>query len=216
MVNVDEARHRFAVHRRKVKPADKAERSVSFNTTSASKRVSFVSVERNLTHGPFLKPLHVKDLVWQLIALRRISRSTQSGDDLLAKVEEALAGQDVGFTTQLHLEPEHAFGDYDSALVFFEARAIFPDVIEVGMSFDGVPEGAATKGMPPDAVYTITEVYPDHVVLDGNHPLAGIALRLDLTVRDVREATPLEVEAGSVSQPDVSVLAGLSAGPQIH
>ena len=138
------------------------------------------------------------------------------GDDLLAKVEEALAGQDVGFTTQLHLEPEHAFGDYDSALVFFEERAIFPDVIEVGMSFDGVPEGAATKGMPPDAVYTITEVYPDHVVLDGNHPLAGIALRLDLTVRDVREATPLEVEAGSVSQPDVSVLAGLSAGPQIH
>ena len=138
------------------------------------------------------------------------------GDDLLAKVEEALAGQDVGFTTQLHLEPEHAFGDYDSALVFFEARSIFPEVIEVGMSFDGVPEGAATKGMPPNAAYTITEIYPDHVVLDGNHPLAGIALRLDLTVRDVREATPAEVEAGSVSQLDVSVLASLSPGPQIH
>ena len=138
------------------------------------------------------------------------------GDDLLAKVEEALAGQQVGFTTLLHLEPEHAFGDYDSALVFFEERSIFPDVIEVGMSFDGMPEGAATQGMPLDAVYTITEVYPGHVVLDGNHPLAGIALRLDLTVRDVREATPPEIEAGSVSQPDISVLAGLSPGPQIH
>ena len=138
------------------------------------------------------------------------------GDDLLEKVEEALAGQSVGFAVQLHLEPEHAFGDYDSALVFFEERSVFPDVVEVGMSFDGVPEGAATKGMPPEVVYTITEVYPDHVVLDGNHPLAGIALRLDMTVRSVREATPSEIEAGSVNQPDVSVLASLSPGPQIH
>ena len=48
------------------------------------------------------------------------------GDDLLAKVEEALAGQDAGFETTLHLEPEHAFGDYDPELVFFEDRAIFP------------------------------------------------------------------------------------------
>ena len=138
------------------------------------------------------------------------------GDDLLEKVEEALAGQDVGFAVQLHLEPEHAFGDYDSALVFFEERSVFPDGVEVGMSFDGVPEGAATKGMPPEVVYTITEVYPDHVVLDGNHPLAGIALRLDMTVLNVREATPSEIEAGSVNQLDVSVLASLSPGPQIH
>ncbi len=37
------------------------------------------------------------------------------GDDLLPKVEEALAGQAVGFEAHLHLEPEHAFGEYDSA-----------------------------------------------------------------------------------------------------
>jgi FKBP-type peptidyl-prolyl cis-trans isomerase SlyD len=52
--------------------------------------------------------------------------------------------------------------------------------------------------MPTDAIYTVTEVYPSHVVLDGNHPLAGLALRLHLTVRDVREASNEEVEAGSV------------------
>ena len=38
------------------------------------------------------------------------------GDDLLAKVEEALAGQETGYSTTLHLEPEHAFGDYDPEL----------------------------------------------------------------------------------------------------
>ena len=128
------------------------------------------------------------------------------GDDLLAKVEQALLDQAAGFTTQLHLEPEHAFGDYDSALVCFEDRAIFPDAIEVGMQFDGLPPGARTPDMPPDAVYTVTEVYPGHVVLDGNHPLAGIALRLDLTVRDVRAATEEEIEARSVGQPVFTVM----------
>ena len=139
------------------------------------------------------------------------------GDDLLEKVEEALADQDVGFATKLHLEPEHAFGEYDPDLVFFEERSIFPELVEPGMQFDGLPEGAATRGMPEDAVYTVTEVYPSHVVLDGNHPLAGIALRLDLSVRDVREATDEEIEAGSVGQPVVSVLnGGAPDGSQLH
>jgi FKBP-type peptidyl-prolyl cis-trans isomerase SlyD len=35
-------------------------------------------------------------------------------------------------------------------------------------------------------------------VLDGNHPLAGIALRLSLKVESVREATEAEVGQGSL------------------
>jgi FKBP-type peptidyl-prolyl cis-trans isomerase SlyD len=139
------------------------------------------------------------------------------GDDLLAKVEEALIGQEVGFQTQLHLEPEHAFGEYQPDLVFFEERSLFPEQIEPGMQFDGPPEGAATPDLPADAVYMVTEVYPGHVVLDGNHPLAGIALRLDVQVRDVREATEAEIEAGTVSQSAVSVLGASSpAGGTYH
>ena len=142
------------------------------------------------------------------------------GDDLLAKVEEALEGQETGFETTLHLEPEHAFGDYDSELVFFESRAIFPEgVVEPGMQFEGPPPGAATVGMPEDAIYTVTEVYPDHVVLDGNHPLAGIALRLSIVVRDVREATDEEIEAGSVGPSEFGALSVAPGGPggrQLH
>jgi FKBP-type peptidyl-prolyl cis-trans isomerase SlyD len=137
------------------------------------------------------------------------------GDDLLAKVEEALLGQEAGFETKLHLEPEHAFGEYNPDLVFFEARSLFGEQIEPGMQFDGPPDGATTPGLPAEAIYTVTEVYPEHVVLDGNHPLAGIALRLDLTVRDVREATEEEIEARSVGQPVVSVM-GAPTGSQLH
>jgi FKBP-type peptidyl-prolyl cis-trans isomerase SlyD len=137
------------------------------------------------------------------------------GNDLLAKVEEALDGQENGYETTLHLEPEHAFGEYDSNLVFFEAREIFPEGVDAGMQFEGPPPGAKTE-MPDDVIYTVTEVYPDHVVLDGNHPLAGIALRLDLAVRDVREASEEEIEAGSVGSPGISVLGAAQPGPHLH
>jgi len=138
------------------------------------------------------------------------------GNDLLAKVEEALEGQDIGFEADLHLEPEHAFGDYLSERVCFESRAIFPEHLEVGMQFDGLPEGSTTTGMPADLIYTVTEIYPEHVVLDGNHPLAGIALRLHLKVRDVRDASDEEIEAGSVAEDTFSVLAGAPGSAHLH
>lgn len=139
------------------------------------------------------------------------------GDDLLPKVEEALAGQAEGYEVHLHLEPEHAFGDYDADLVCFEDRSLFPDEVEPGMQFEGLPEGATTPEMPDDAIYTVTEVYPSQVVLDANHPLAGIALRLHLTVRGVREATEEEIEAGSVNDSAAfSVLNTVPPAPGVH
>jgi len=138
------------------------------------------------------------------------------GNDLLAKVEETLDGQEAGYETTLHLEPEHAFGEYDPELVFFEEREAFPEHIEPGMQFDGLPEGATTQGMPPDAIYTVTEVYDTHVVLDGNHPLAGMALVLALKVRDVREATPEEIEEGSAAGSSISVLNLQPPSQQLH
>lgn len=138
------------------------------------------------------------------------------GTDLLDQVEAAVLDQTNGFEASLHLEPEQAFGDYIASLVFFEERSVFPGGIEVGMQFEGVPDGAVTPDMPNDVLYTITEVYSTHVVLDGNHPLAGVALRLHLTVQDVREATPGEIEVGSVGQPAFSVLNAMPPGPHLH
>ena len=128
------------------------------------------------------------------------------GDDLLAKVEEALLGQMAPYEVHLHLEPEHAFGDYKSELVCFEDRALFPEQLETGMSFEGLPPGSRTPDMPADAVFLVTEIYPSHVVLDANHPLAGMSLRLHLRVLDVRLATEEEIEARSVADGELTVL----------
>jgi len=136
------------------------------------------------------------------------------GEDLLPKVEECLDGQEVGFETFLHLEPEHAFGDYDAQLVCFESRTLFPETLEEGMQFEGLPEGAQSTDMPAEAVYTVTEIYPSHVVLDGNHPLAGIAIRLALKVVEVREPTDEELNKGSVGG-DLFAL-GAPSGSTLH
>ena len=138
------------------------------------------------------------------------------GEDLLPKVEEALAGQAAGFECHLHLEPEHAFGEYDSALVCFEDRSVFPSEVEIGMQFEGLPAGSVTPEMPSDVLYTVTEIYPTHVVLDGNHPLAGMALRLHITVRDVRQASDEEIEAGSVGGSVLDLIDVLPAARGLH
>lgn len=121
------------------------------------------------------------------------------GDDLLVKIEEALQGHEAGDALELHLEPEHGFGDYDENLVFLEPRNIFPAELEEGLTFDGaaLPEGASGD-MPQDFIYTVTEIYPEHVVLDGNHPLAGIAIRLAIKIDSVRDATEDEIGQGTM------------------
>ena len=121
------------------------------------------------------------------------------GQDLLAKIEERLVGHVAGDSLTFQLEPEEAFGDYDETLVFLERRVIFPAELEAGMTYDGaaLPLGASAD-TPAGNIYTVTEIYPEHVVLDGNHPLAGIALRLSLKVESVRPATAAEIDRGSM------------------
>ena len=120
------------------------------------------------------------------------------GADLLPKIEEALQGHAAGAKLDLHLEPEDAFGDFNDQLIFLEPRSLFPAEVEEGLTIEGtaLPQGCNPEA-PRNVLYTIAQLYPDHVVLDGNHPLAGIALRLSLKVAAVREATEEETARGS-------------------
>ena len=120
------------------------------------------------------------------------------GADLLPKIEEALQGHAAGAKLDLHLEPEDAFGDFNDQLIFLEPRSLFPAEVEEGLTIEGsaLPQGCNPEA-PRNVLYTIAQLYPDHVVLDGNHPLAGIALRLRIKVATVREATVDEVGSGT-------------------
>lgn len=137
------------------------------------------------------------------------------GDDLLARIDEALQGHEPGDRVDLHLEPEEAFGDYDEQLVFLEPRSRFPAQLEEGMTFEGLPEGSNPHA-PKDLLYTVTEIYPEHVVVDGNHPLAGIAIRLHLKVERVREATADEVGRGTAGTGFFKVQRSAPEGGLLH
>jgi FKBP-type peptidyl-prolyl cis-trans isomerase SlyD len=113
------------------------------------------------------------------------------------KIETLLDGQDVGYEASIQLEPSEAFGEYDPELLKIEPRARFPEPLEVGMQFEGVPdeEGEDSDDEDEDPlIYTVTDVADSQVVLDGNHPLAGMALRFWVQVEDIRTATDEEIE----------------------
>ena len=113
-------------------------------------------------------------------------------DGIFPKVEEALEGRDVGHELALTLEPEDAFGDYDAELLRVEPRASFPESLEVGMRFEGVPGDDEDEAL----IYTVTDVTAESVVVDGNHPLAGERLWFKAKVSGVRPATADELQHG--------------------
>ncbi|MBS0307368.1 MAG: peptidylprolyl isomerase [Proteobacteria bacterium] len=114
----------------------------------------------------------------------------------LPKIEEALDGKEAGFATKIQVEPEDAFGDYDAALVKIEDRKRLPTPLEVGMQFEGTPDEGDDE--QESLIFTVTDIADDKVVLDGNHPLAGIALRFSLKVAEVRVASDEEIAHGHV------------------
>jgi len=120
------------------------------------------------------------------------------GGDLLPAIAAALQDHQAGDALQIQLEPDQAFGDFDENLLFLEPRDLFPAELEVGSLIEG---SALPKGCNPDAprhaLFTVTDIYPAHVVLDGNHPLAGIAIRLHMQIEDVRAATADELSQRS-------------------
>ena len=112
--------------------------------------------------------------------------------NIFPKVEAALEGQEVGHELSLTLDPEDAFGDYDADLLRVEERNRFPETLELGMQFEGVPGGDEGGAR----IYTVTDIAGDKVVVDANHPLAGERLWFKCSVRGVRAATPEELDHG--------------------
>lgn len=132
-------------------------------------------------------------------------------DSLLPRLDDGIEGQAAGFEQTFHLEPQDAFGDYDSDLLRVEDRSRFPEPLEVGMRFEGVPgpdndddtgpmvtEADDDDEEPDDnaLIFVVTDLSDNKVVLDANHPFAGMALRVRVKLLSVRAADSEEIEQG--------------------
>jgi FKBP-type peptidyl-prolyl cis-trans isomerase SlyD len=105
--------------------------------------------------------------------------------ELFEALERALEGKPPGEAVSLQLEPEQAFGEYDATLLRIEPAERYGEDVEVGMEVE-----------EDSRFYTVTDVAAGKVVLDANHPLAGIALRFALEIITVRSATAEEIRRG--------------------
>ena len=107
---------------------------------------------------------------------------------LLPAVERAVDGLGIGETRQLHLRARDAYGKRNPDAVLEVDRSEFPSDVAEGDYFE---VENADQGL---LVLRVLDVGDDYVVVDLNHPLAGQDLDVQISVLDVRPATPEELE----------------------
>jgi len=105
--------------------------------------------------------------------------------EMLPALEQALEGKGAGESVQLQLEPEQAFGEYQPELLRIEPLGRYGEGVSVGMQIEEA-----------ETLYTVTDVAGGSVVMDANHPLAGMALRFSVVILTVRAANEEELRRG--------------------
>jgi peptidylprolyl isomerase len=96
--------------------------------------------------------------------------------------EESLIGKKIGDKVTVTIQPEFAYGPVREDLMVQVPLDKMPGVVEVGQSLHAVGD----NGQPIPV--TVKEVNENHVVIDGNHPLAGKELTFDIEVIGVHES----------------------------
>lgn len=109
----------------------------------------------------------------------------------LEKLQQAVEGLPIGASEDVDLTSEQAFGPVDPNLVITDHADNFPaEARQPGTELEGhAPDGTVI-------MFRVTDVQGDQITVDGNHPLSGRNLRFVVEVKDVRDATNGELEAG--------------------
>lgn len=116
---------------------------------------------------------------------------------IIPGLEAALDGKTKGEQLTVTIAPEQAYGARNEQMVQEVPRKMFQGVADIqpGMQFRAQgPQGQ-------QQVVTVVGVNPETIKIDANHPLAGVTLKFDVNVMDVREATQEELAHGHVHGP---------------
>lgn len=112
--------------------------------------------------------------------------------NIIAGLEAELLGKKVGDKFTATIAPADAYGEYMAEAVQEVPRVNFQGVdnIQVGMQFQTQTEDGHVM------LVTVKDVTDDVVIVDANHPLAGVELTFDVEVVGVRPATDEELAHG--------------------
>jgi peptidylprolyl isomerase len=90
--------------------------------------------------------------------------------------DKAVEGMAIGESKNVRIEPDDAYGPRHDQLIQDVPRSALPE----GLNPE---EGMALQSSTPDGqtmLFKVTAVAEDSITVDGNHPLAGLALNFDI------------------------------------
>jgi FKBP-type peptidyl-prolyl cis-trans isomerase SlyD len=115
----------------------------------------------------------------------------EGAGQIIEGLDEQLRDTAVGTKTRVVVAAARAYGERDPDQVQRVKRALLPvdGEIKVGDQFQAGHDRQAP-------VVTVQSIEGDDVLLDGNHPLAGIDLTFDVEITAARAPTQTELDHG--------------------
>lgn len=117
---------------------------------------------------------------------------------LIEKIETALIGKKIGDVISVKLTPEEGFGQHQPELTFTDDLQNVPEEFQrIGAEVQFKNDQGEVKE------FRVISIANGKLTVDGNHPLAGKAITYNITITEVRDATPEEMINGVESQPSL-------------
>ena len=115
----------------------------------------------------------------------------EGSGQIIDGLDEQLRAVAAGVKARVTVPAKKAYGERDPAQVQRVRRALLPfeGELSVGDQFQTGPDRA-------DPVVTVAGIEGDEILLDANHPLAGVELTFDVEITAAREATVEELSHG--------------------
>lgn len=155
-----------------------------------------VSLHYRLTEGELLGELVEETFGGQpLVFLYGVGQ-------MIPEFERQLAGKAVGDNFAFGIKSSEAYGEHDPdavVLLPMETFAVDGQVDEEMLQLGNVIPMSDDQGNRLNG--TVRQVSEEGVILDFNHPMAGIDLYFTGTIESLREATESELEHGHVHGP---------------
>jgi FKBP-type peptidyl-prolyl cis-trans isomerase SlyD len=117
--------------------------------------------------------------------------------NIIPGLENELAGMALGDEKKVTVKPEQAYGLRDPDSVAEYPRDTFPESLALEV---GEPINMRDSESGESFQAFITEIRPETVMLDFNHPLAGETLYFKVKIAGLREPTSEELSHGHVHQ----------------
>ncbi|MDA3900230.1 MAG: peptidylprolyl isomerase [Spirochaetes bacterium] len=113
---------------------------------------------------------------------------------IIKGLESELTGKNLGDKFSVELSPDDAYGPVNDQMI-----QNVP--IEQLSGIENLQQGMQLQVQSGEMshIVTVAEIGEKEVTIDGNHPLAGVPLKFDVEVVDVRDATAEELDSGQVN-----------------